>query len=117
MELKFIQSIVRLLLATGFILTNSISEELLHGPIVGQANITSNKVSVIFYREKSNDTENVPTVFMNDHIVDFAVARTNTHKREYSDSSIKLTCCNKRGGSSQGAIKKDQYLLKTLSHT
>lgn len=115
MELKFIQSIVRLLLAAGFILTNSISEELLHGPIVGQANITSNKVSVIFYREKSNDTENVPTVFMNDHIVASLLPGEYTQTR-VCDSSIKLRVATRGDVVAKGPSKRINISKNTIAY-
>jgi len=65
MRLKFRQGILGFFVVLTVITTSSIAGDLLYGPDVGKANLSSNKGSIIVYRENTTNVKKTSTIFMN----------------------------------------------------
>lgn len=100
--MKFIHSLTIVMLTVGCAVTGSISGELLHGPVVEHSDTASKKVSVVFYRENSNDTKNVPTVFVDDQVV-ASFLPGEYRQIKISHNSVKLRVATRGEVVSKGA--------------
>lgn len=89
MKKKLTKSILGFLIAWVSITTVSVSGELLHGPDQGQADVTSNEVSIIVYRENSGDTRSVPVIFIEGRVVASLLPGEYTQRRVCS-TQVKL---------------------------
>jgi len=89
--------------------------DLLHGPVRGQANVISNKVSIIFYREEGEDTKNVPVVFINGSVVASLLPGEYTQTR-VCDSNIKLRVSTRGDIVAKGQSKRINIPKESITY-
>lgn len=67
--MKHIRSFIGFLLLAGYIATNSIAGNLLHGPALEETDVSSTEGSIVVYREEDGDTGSTPAIFIDNDIV------------------------------------------------
>lgn len=85
MRSKWIGHILGFFVLLAVFVTNGIAGDLLHGPALGQINISPNEGAIIVYRENGGDVKLIPVIFINEDKVmasllpgDFAQAKACT---------------------------------------
>ncbi len=122
MRLKFTQCVLGFFVILASVATNSMAGELLHGPVKGPANVTSNKVSIIIYRENGGDTKNVPAVFLNGSVVVASLLPGEYAQTRICSSNTKLRIATRgsivsKGRSTKINISKDSIVYVKVAQT
>ncbi|MDD3591154.1 MAG: hypothetical protein PHO65_00735, partial [Sulfurovum sp.] len=63
------RSLISFLLLAGYIATNSLAGNLLHGPTLEKTSVSSTEGSIVVYREENGDTGSTPAIFIDGDIV------------------------------------------------
>ena len=69
MRSKWIQQIFSFFVFLTLITSNTIADDLLHGPALEQTNVSSTEGYIIVYREDDGDVKHVPTIFIDDDVM------------------------------------------------
>jgi outer membrane protein OmpA-like peptidoglycan-associated protein len=112
MGIKYIRFILGFFTLLVFLTTNSIAGELLHGPTQGQAK-TANNPSIIIYREKSNDVQSIPVIFINGKIVASLLPGESVQTR-ICNSDIKIRVATRGKVVAKGRSKKIHILKNSI---
>ena len=67
--MKFLRSFLSVLLIAGYMVTKTFAGDLLSGPTLEQAAVSSTEGSIVVYREEDGDTRSTPSIFIDNDIV------------------------------------------------
>ncbi|MDD5405771.1 MAG: OmpA family protein [Sulfurovaceae bacterium] len=90
MRSKWIERILGFFVLLAIIATNSIAGNLLHGPALGQINVSPNEGAIIVYRENDGDFKHVPAIFINEDKVMASLLPGDFGQSKVCTSSIQL---------------------------
>ncbi|MBN2249780.1 MAG: OmpA family protein [Campylobacterales bacterium] len=105
--MKHIRSLISFLLLAGYIATNSIAGNLLHGPTLEKTGVSSTEGAIVVYREDDGDTGSIPAIFIDDDIVGSLLPGEFSQAKLCADA-IKLRVATRGGVVSAGQPQKIQ---------